>query len=294
MPSSAWPNFVFYTNSSCTGGAPGYTMKGDDGGYMAGTWFWDRLGADFLAFPLTGYTPYDAPISSIFDHSTTGGFYNKDGVIRAYNGEEANNDYYSCYDGPCDIKGHRKDATGTPFSIPLLGGYDDGDTTDYPDSPKNILWYDGHPGYDYPATQYTDIKAAHDGILCVASNRTSSGGSLMWRASPYCQYARDVLSTDSEDDSWDDWHAFYIVYPNTGYSTWYLHAGTLSSTVEADILSQGYSTVTQGDVVAAVGNKAPIGVSVGYHLHFEVRINGETPVDPYGNGSAYRLWEDEP
>jgi murein DD-endopeptidase MepM/ murein hydrolase activator NlpD len=52
--------------------------------------------------------------------------------------------------------------------------------------------------------------------------------------------------------------------------------------------------VTQGDVVATVGNQAPVGVSVGYHLHFEVRVSGVTPVDPYGNGDSNILWEDEP
>jgi hypothetical protein len=253
-------------------------------------------GLHFLEFPLDGYTPYNATVSSIFDHTTSGGFYNQDGTIRAYNGEEAYDGAYTACLNSCSIKGYRKNSSGTPFLIPLLGGYDDEDTSDSPDSPKNILWYDGHPGYDYPATYdpVTDIKAAHGGILCVASLRTSSGGGLMWTAdNTHCPYNRDVIAdTSSSTDSWDHFHTFYIVYSDdTSYSTWYLHAGALSSAVEADILSQGYSEVTRGQTVATVGTW---GITPSaYHLHFEVRISN-VPVDPYGNGYSNVLWKDEP
>ena len=267
------------------------------------------MGSHFLEFPLDdyaeNYTPYTATISTIFDHHTSGGFYspNKDGVIRAYDGEEVGNTYPVCGDGsnpPCtsSFTGYRKDASGTAFSLDLLTGYDDDDTSDNPDSPKNILWYDGHPGYDYPVPHYTEIKAAHGGILCVASLRTSSGGGQMWTAdNTHCPYPQDTIADSGSTDSWDHFHTFYIVYDdNTAYSTWYLLSDDLSGTetsgVKGDILSQGYAEVTKGQVVATVGTW---GITpTAYHLHLEVRLKGNTPVDPYGNGNSNILWEDQP
>jgi hypothetical protein len=258
-----------------------------------------------LVFPLDGLTPYDAPISSILDHSvdpTQGnhGFYAQDGIIRSYNDEDAvYEDSRSCYNQSCTIKGYRQDSSGTPFLLPLLGGYNDNDTSDSPDDPKNVLWYDGHPGYDYPATQGANIKAAHLGILCVASNRTAPSGSKLWRSPTQCPYARDVFADGIvANDSWDRWHAFYILLPNSNYSTWYLHSKNLETNIKNTILNQGWAEVLiPGAVVAYVGKTAPQGVTLGSHLHFEVRTNGDTPVDPYGDGvtgNPLLLWEDVP
>lgn len=199
----------------------------------------------------------------------------------------------------CVIIGYKQDTEGTPFSVPLLGGYDDLDSSDSPDNPKNVLWYDGHPGYDYGATRNTNIRAAHAGILCVASNRTAPSGSKLWRNAGQCPYARDVFADGNVgSDSWDRWHAFYILVRDSEYSTWYLHANRLDTAIKDAVLAQGWTEVQiPGSIIAHVGNKAPSGVRIGYHLHFEVRINGDTPVDPYGDGSPgdpLLLWKHVP
>jgi hypothetical protein len=265
----------------------------------------------FLSFPIPGYIPYDVPIFSILDHSVdpsqgNNGYYHINGTITAYNGEVA-----SGTDGDgkspcaakrgktCTIIGYKQDIQGISFSLPLLGGYDDKDTSDNPDDPKNVLWYDGHPGYDYGAASGVSITAAHGGTLCVASNRTAPSGPKLWRDPAHCPYARDVLADGTSDkNSWDRWHAFYILLPNSSYSTWYLHADRLDPGITNAILQQGWAEdILQGDVVAYVGNKAPPGVKLGAHLHFEVRTNGDTTVDPYGNGSLDNpllLWDIAP
>ncbi len=56
---------------------------------------------------------------------------------------------------------------------------------------------------------------------------------------------------------------------DNGDITYYAHCSKL--------LKQVGETVTQGELIAYMGST---GVSTGSHLHFELRLNGDTPVDP--------------
>jgi len=112
----------------------------------------------FLEFPLVGYTPYNVPISSVFDHylkgapSATNNIelpYDKDGVVVAYTGEKGNrNSNNSCYQQQ------------NSYIFRLHGNYRGNNNLG-----KSYLCYDGHPGIDYIVPQYTDVVAAADGNI---------------------------------------------------------------------------------------------------------------------------------
>lgn len=281
-----------------------------------------------LAFPLaasTGTTPYTAPISAVLDHSITvsSGFSyyqyeGSNGFLQAYDGESGTGSslcrYYTSANPtvsqPCDgnshsIIGYLKDVGADAFNLPLLN-YQSEDSV-YPG--KELLWYEGHSGYDYPVALDTAVYPATIGTLCVASNRTApdSNGDL-WRNSTMCPYGTDtiVVPNSVNNDSWDSWHQFYIAYPSQGnnnvtYATFYMHVDDLATSVKNDVLANGYSTVTDlTQAVALSGNTAPPSRPVGYHLHFELRkidANGPTEIDPYGDGTSgnpYLLWQTQP
>lgn len=94
---------------------------------------------------------------------------------------------------------------------------------------------DNHTGTDIPAPQGTEIHAAQEGVVTtVGTNRYSSYGY-------YCM----------------------ITHAN-GYVTLYAHMNSLP-------IVQAGETVTKGQVIGYVGTT---GRSTGYHLHFELRVNG--------------------
>lgn len=121
--------------------------------------------------------------------------------------------------------------------------------------------YDEHPGYDYSATTGTKVFAAASGYVL-------SGGCYLGNNGYTCA----------------GWGAVGILHSN-GYITQYFHMDT--------VLVSGGSWVNQGDQIGTVGNKCPpcaaAGITMGAHLHFEVRKNSPTIgaetypiVDPYG------------
>ena len=80
-----------------------------------------------------------------------------------------------------------------------------------------------------------------------------------------------VLSGTVITARWHDSYGYYVVvYHGDGLSTLYAHASKL-------LVKEG-DYVSRGQVIALVGST---GSSTGNHLHFEVRINGETrdPLD---------------
>ena len=255
-----------------------------------------------LSFPLSGHSAYTANISSVLDHS--GPFYNEAGhinnVIIAYTGEEARCEYgaeeylgrgrYRHYtEGTRELQRicNNTSRTGT-------WGYmkEDHSEVTIPGQ-GNYLWYDGHPGYDYPIV--TDIIAPADGILCISTNVTNrpQRGDNLWRDVNNCLYGNDPINGTNYRNrktttSWDGWHTFYIVHNVDNYTTWYLHSERLDPTVQNSILNNGYAEVTRGQTVARVGNYG----TGGSHLHFEVRQGDRTIIDPYGWGSDPILWSD--
>ncbi len=124
--------------------------------------------ASFLEFPLKDYTPYNAPIVSVFDHS--GHRYCPNDTIVDFIGEVAT---VMDLDEPpaennCGYLYSYKKNDGTKFLASVtnyVGTLSTGPTT---------LNYDGHPGYDYKVPIGTDVTAAADGKIVWANWENSS------------------------------------------------------------------------------------------------------------------------
>ncbi len=242
-----------------------------------------------LSFPLSGYTAYTAEVSSVMDHSMTTP-YTKDGTVLAFNGEEGNVDNGCwCYSTnsacnssnytSCTVAGFMKEGSGN-FLVGIIN-YND-----------TYLYYDGHPGYDYPMTSGTYIYAPANGTLCVATSVTQQPQpSDVWRDTGHCP-----LST-AGSTTWSGYHTFYIIHEGlyingstNDYMTVFLHSNDLESTVRANVEQYGYDQVTKNQHVANVGSVG----SGANHMHIEVyKKNGENwdRVDPYGDGTSNILWE---
>jgi murein DD-endopeptidase MepM/ murein hydrolase activator NlpD len=240
-------------------------------------------------FPLKENTPYKAAVTAVQDHSVPSGFYARDNVVQAYNGEAGS---VTPYDHTSTVVGYKTPHFPFHFILPIISGYtDDGAST----SGKDVLFYDGHSGYDYKAGWRDPILAATDGVLCISTSSTGASGQTPWRNTSKCPYGNDSAIVRGLDagspTSWARWHTFYIVHPGGTYSTWYLHANDLDASIWNAILLNGYADVTRLQTVGYVGNwgLVPIGSTsqVGKHLHFEVRNGMSTGnvLDPYGNGT---------
>lgn len=131
--------------------------------------------------------------------------------------------------------------------------------------PVTRLNYDGHPGYDYYAVIGTEVRAAAYGrvvnfnsSICIPKG--ISGGCTAWGA----------VGIDH----------------GNGYVTQYLHLSAVNTRITAG------AEVQAGEVIGFSGNKAPTGITIGAHLHFEVlkrtatstpdNVNNYKVVDPYG------------
>ena len=126
--------------------------------------------AVLLRFPLPGYTPYTAPVSTVMDNSVlertpisvTASFTSPADVIKAFNGET-----------------RRNNNTGLPIWIPASiywPAYQNSTHTDFfPPSAAGVrplnyingpyLSYSGSPGYNYQVPQGTPVLATADGKL---------------------------------------------------------------------------------------------------------------------------------
>ena len=112
----------------------------------------------FLEFPVKGYTPYTAPISSVFDHSMTTGRYSADGIVIAYTGEKGSKGR----DDDC------KEGDGEKFIV-------NGSYTGTQKSTSKKLCYEGHPGIDFRFKKGTEIYAAADGEVIAVSINCKEG-----------------------------------------------------------------------------------------------------------------------
>lgn len=225
----------------------------------------DAAGPSFaLQFPLAGQdghgnpvNAYTAQISSVLDHSASpsGGFYcnGPDHQIRAYTGELANIRSGLSLNSNCGLFGYQ-DQSPSPFI--LNGLYD---------SP--ILYYDGHPGYDYGCSAHQPVVAAASGTLVIPPGDDINGG---------------ISSTANT------FNTFKIIHSN-GFETWYLHTrktslrfppGTIVSagTQVAECWNTGVGTAkcsTSTSTTCIADSDCPAGETCqpteNVHLHFEVR-----------------------
>jgi len=262
---------------------------------------------EFLSFPLhvacdgIPCTAFTMPISSVMDHSIKVSknvlqFYTnqRDSVVVAYTGETGLKKI-----GYDTLFGYQQDKAGTEFSV--NGHYTGG----------KFLYYDGHPGFDFPMAMGTPIYAPADGILFIPD-----ADPVTFQSDPTGAVTQfNVIVLDHEN----------------GYSTWYLHLGNdatgedfrlvqLPENLERLVTSGERIRVTRGTQIGRVGNKGLGTKQKGKyvpapasrrHLHFEVRIGLTNfqcapadcvPVDPYGwtdpnmsdpypAGKNIRLWE---
>ena len=275
----------------------------------------------FLEFPLRALEPYSAEISSVFDHEVNidadGAplFYRNqaevnglivdgpNGKVTAFTNEVGLKKcrLMHCKEGPASAPGY-KNETGDPFRI--NGYYTGGGGCTEKGKPidcKLWLFYDGHPGYDYPGILgTTEIFAPADGLLFIPS--------------------QDPIT--SRSDPQGAVKRFYImaIDHGNGFSTWYLHVGRDAKTNGKDDPGEDFRLigigdpprfVHRGDLIGRVGNgglcpkkgriKGDCKPTAGSaHLHFEVRLglvmvevspgsfdfqcllSDCKPVDPYG------------
>ncbi len=204
------------------------------------------------AFPIPNRTHLTAKINSVFDHSMRK-TYCPDNKVVGYTGEEGRSDFGSDLVGNITGCGNLfgfMNAAGTEFS--LKGQYAGGNT------PFNLLflYYDGHTGYDYKTVdQCPDGTISRDCPTGVAGQirvRAAAGGTVK--------------------ALFPEWGRIEIDHGN-GYETWYMHLSKFDVSVG--------QTVSAGQFIGISGDTAPPGITVGPHLHFEVRLTG-IPVDPYG------------
>ncbi|MCL4551586.1 MAG: peptidoglycan DD-metalloendopeptidase family protein [Bacteroidetes bacterium] len=123
----------------------------------------------FLSFPLKDFTPYNAPIVSVFDHS--GNRYCPNDTIVDFIGEVAN--VRDLYEPParsnCGYLYSYKKNDGSNFLSQIanyVGTRGTGATT---------LNYDGHPGYDFRVDTGTAVYASADGKVIIAHDKDDSG-----------------------------------------------------------------------------------------------------------------------
>ena len=163
---------------------------------------------------------------------------------------------------------------------------------------QHWLFYEGHPGFDYPELLGTSIFAPADGIAFIPDS--------------------DPITSKRDPISAVDKFNILAVDHGNGFATWYLHLGEDQTGEDFRIIQcpgDPAHTIQKGEripvtrdcQIGKVGNKG----TASPHLHFEVR-KGITdfqctppacfPIDPYGwtaplkfdpylGGPNIMLWE---
>jgi hypothetical protein len=237
--------------------------------------------AGFLSFPLDGFSPCTAPVSSVFDHSQITPYANND-TVSAYTGEtgtcdtsapgqicrslvKATSHYgFTNSEGKAfEASGHYTGDSQAIKSFDCLGLTSSGSDGSKQTSCSLFLFYDGHPGFDYPATCLTPVRASVSGTVHYPT--------LIDRIIDGQRFHVLEIIPDSEPE----------------YRIYYLHLATHPTSnpnrdCEAEPLFREGDHVNAGEIVGLVGHAGVISP----HLHFEVHVvtncGEEIPVDPYG------------
>jgi murein DD-endopeptidase MepM/ murein hydrolase activator NlpD len=179
-----------------------------------------------LSFPLRSYTPDNAPISSVFDHSMAEAF-STNGIVVAYTGETGN---YQGYPG--DSTCINRD--GGPFTV--NGNYVGASSC----GGKYYLSYDGHPGIDYPVPLGTPVYSTADGTITLSEcPKKSTGLSCTGRGTGYGKL---------------------VIDHGSGYQTAYNHLSYMADTVNVG------SWYPRGTLVGYSGQTSPVSVGPHLHL----------------------------
>jgi uncharacterized delta-60 repeat protein len=203
-----------------------------------------------LNFPLPNLTPYNAAITSVFDHSMNAP-YHPDNVVVAYTGEEGRIEFGK--------------STAVDFGFGALYGFKNAGDTEFvvngnfkgAGSGLKYLEYDGHPGFDFN----TKYDANQNGIL--EADEAAGVVEVLAAASG------KVVKADMQD------YGTLKIDHGNGYVTAYLHLSKF-------LVAVG-ETVPPGKIIGKSGGTGKDGKLNAFpnHLHFEVRFN-DKPVDPYG------------
>jgi murein DD-endopeptidase MepM/ murein hydrolase activator NlpD len=185
----------------------------------------------FLTFPLHGETASSATISTVMDHHIAKDadgnplFYASDNFVDAYTGEEG---ALNCAPAtsPCsalDKEGNQQSPAGyknTQDKLFTVNGHYTGGRPCYNDDGKKVpcqswLFYEGHPGFDFPAQLGTAVYAPARGVAFI----------------PDCDpVTRKADCTDTPSGGAVDGFNILTIDHGNGYSTWYLHMGDLEKT----------------------------------------------------------------
>ncbi len=197
----------------------------------------------YLSFPLGNKTPYDAEITSVFDHSVPDGRYTADNKVAAFSGEVGDqlNEMEGCVTFGASILCSYEKADGSNFLIGkanYVGTLKTGSST---------LNYDGHPGYDYRVETGTPVYAAADGIVVFTNTDPSD---------PSGVYVR-------------------LQHDSAGYQTQYLHL--------SEVLVSENQSVTREQLIGESGNTgASEGPHLHFEVKKHVASGDWIAVDPYG------------
>ncbi|RJR42172.1 MAG: DUF11 domain-containing protein [Deltaproteobacteria bacterium] len=200
-----------------------------------------------LAFPVEGYTPYNAPTIAVLDHSCFETepvqWYVLNGKVKAFNGEEGRRGY-----GSRQLEGLWEgymNSSGTDFLLDVLS-YTEG----------QYLYYDGHPGYDYEVPKGTNILATMSGRLVIAKSDPVNGGG--WKGYKTFFIKRNVATGEGA----------------VTYFTYYLYVNPTQSILN-EINQNGFARVRKGQIVGTVYNN---------WIHVDFRRGGKGHAnifDPY-------------
>ncbi len=204
----------------------------------------------YLSFPLpscppnilTNCSPYNAPITSVFDHH--GGRYQADQQVWAYTGEVG------------DLRDDRE-APGLGTGGVSLYSFQKVDGSAFLVNEANYIGtigastlnYDGHPGYDYNVPVGTAVHAAADGTVLHAGPDAADPGAGI--------YIR-------------------VQHDSAGYWTQYLHLSRVHPSVTQN------PAVTRGQLIGYSGNTgATTGPHLHFEVKKNAQ-GVWTSVDPYG------------
>ncbi len=213
-------------------------------------------GGWYLTFPLCDHSDTDTIINTVMDHYSPSRWYDKDKTTVPFSGEAASKIWgYSTKTTPYDCTDLYQNSSATPFS---LGGRYSGVSScaDKGLASSYFLSYDGHPGFDFNVASGGELRATADGDLIVP-------------ATDLVNCPRGSCGPNNVSPG-QCFNTFYIDHHN-GYTSWYLHA--------LDHNTPG--PVKRGQLIGHSGKTDCIS-AIGAHLHYELRLGTDTPIDPFG------------